>query len=378
MAAQPNRLQHGIVNYGRIVRGTSEWKDRFPSLKSMEKKATKKAPSARTVMRNQTLWSELYLLGMSDVPSLQLLLFLIFFYVYVSTLVTNLLIILLVVVDSHLHSPMYFFLGNLACLDMGCSSITSPRLLYDLTTNDKTISVAACMSQVFFFIFFATCEILLLAVMSYDRYIAICRPLHYIQVMGWQTCVHLAVAVWMLGMLYSLIHTIFTLRLTFCASNVVWSFFCDVSKLLQISCTDTFVNLLSIFILGGLLGLSSLLMTFIPYITVFSTILKIRGKDKRSKAFSTCSSHLTVVFIFYGTLVFNYFRPTTSYYHSADRVVSVFYTLVCLLYLSPIVEVYLLMNASGHHISEPVVTLEAVLGQATDRILVTLQALVRR
>ncbi|XP_069592638.1 olfactory receptor 5B12-like [Ranitomeya imitator] len=279
-------------------------------------------------MRNQTLWSELYLLGMSDVPSLQLLLFLIFFYVYVSTLVTNLLIILLVVVDSHLHSPMYFFLGNLACLDMGCSSITSPRLLYDLTTNDKTISVAACMSQVFFFIFFATCEILLLAVMSYDRYIAICRPLHYIQVMGWQTCVHLAVAVWMLGMLYSLIHTIFTLRLTFCASNVVWSFFCDVSKLLQISCTDTFVNLLSIFILGGLLGLSSLLMTFIPYITVFSTILKIRGKDKRSKAFSTCSSHLTVVFIFYGTLVFNYFRPTTSYYHSADRVVSVFYTLV--------------------------------------------------
>ncbi|KAG9467756.1 olfactory receptor 5B12-like [Eleutherodactylus coqui] len=279
-------------------------------------------------MKNQTLLSALYLMGISDLPSLQLLLFLLIFHVYFFTLIINLLIIFLVILDPRLHSPMYFFLGNLACLDMGCSSLTTPRLLFDLSTNSKMISLSACMSQVFFFIFFATCEILLLAVMSYDRYIAICRPLHYIQIMEWKTCVHLATGVWTLAMAYSLIHTVFTQRLTFCNSNIVQSFFCDVSKLLQISCSDTFVNLLSIFILGGLLGLSSLLMTFIPYITVFSTVLKIKVKEKRWKAFSTCSSHLTVVFIFYGALVFNYFRPTTSYYHTADRVVSVFYTLV--------------------------------------------------
>ncbi|XP_075688646.1 olfactory receptor 1G1-like [Rhinoderma darwinii] len=279
-------------------------------------------------MENQTLLSELYLLGMSDLRTIQLLLFLLFFHVYFLTLLANLLIVLLVVVDSRLHSPMYFFLGNLACLDVGCSSLTTPRLLFDLSTNNKMISVAACMSQVFFFILLATCEILLLAVMSYDRYIAVCRPLHYIQVMGWKTCVHLAVGVWALGAVYSLIHTIFTLRLTFCDSNIVQSFFCDVSKLLQISCTDTSVNLLSIFILGGLLGLSCLLMTFVPYIIVFSSVLKIRVMKKRYKTFSTCTSHLTVVFIFYGSLVFNYFRPTTSYYHTADTVVSVFYTLV--------------------------------------------------
>ncbi|XP_071984389.1 olfactory receptor 5V1-like [Engystomops pustulosus] len=278
-------------------------------------------------MGNHTL-SELYLLGISDLPHIQLLLFLLFFHVYFLTLVTNLLILLLVIMDAHLHSPMYFFLGNLALLDVGSSSLTTPRLLFDLRTNSKMISVPACICQVFFFIFFASSEILLLAVMSYDRYIAVCRPLHYIHVMGWRNCVLLSALVWTLGMTYSMIHTVFTLRLTFCDSNIIQSFFCDVSKLLQISCTDTLVNLLSIFILGGLLGISSLLMTFIPYVTVFSTVLKMKVKEKRFKAFSTCSSHLTVVFIFYGTLVFNYFRPTTSYYHTADRVVSVFYTVV--------------------------------------------------
>ncbi|XP_075040309.1 olfactory receptor 5B12-like [Mixophyes fleayi] len=287
-------------------------------------------------MGNQTLWSELSLLGMADLPNIQLLLFLLFLYIYCMTLMGNLLIVLLIVMDSHLHNPMYFFLGNLACLDVCSSSLISPRMLYDLNTNRRMISVPACLTQVFFFIYFATCEVLLLAVMSYDRYIAICQPLHYIQVMHWKMCIQLAAGVWTLGMLYSLIHTLFTLRLSFCESNVVQSFFCDLSKLLQISCTDTFINMLSIFLLGGLLGLCSLLMTFIPYITLFSTVLKIKVKDKRFKAFSTCTSHLTVVFIFYGTLIFNYFRPTTSYHHAADRLVSVFYTVITPL-LNPLI-----------------------------------------
>ncbi|XP_063797632.1 olfactory receptor 1C1-like [Pseudophryne corroboree] len=287
-------------------------------------------------MENRTLWSELFLSGMVDLPSLQLLLFLLFLHVYIMTLMGNLLIVLLIAVDSHLHTPIYFFLANLACLDVCCSSLTTPRMLFDLRTNYRIISVPACLTQVFFFICFATCEILLLAVMSYDRYIAICQPLHYIQVMHWKTCVQLAAGVWTLGIIYSLIHSLLMLRLSFCDSNIVHSFFCDVSKLLQISCTDTFVNLLSTYLLGGLLGLCSLLMTCIPYVSVFSTVLRINVKDKRLKAYSTCSSHLTVVFIFYGTLVFNYFRPSTSYHHVADRVVSVFYTVITPL-LNPLI-----------------------------------------
>ncbi|KAM5148007.1 olfactory receptor 1C1-like [Mantella aurantiaca] len=244
------------------------------------------------------------------------------------TLVGNFLIIVIVAIDSHLHTPMYFFLGNLAFLDLCSSSLTTPRMLFDLITSNRKISVPACLTQVFFFIFLATTEILLLAVMSYDRYVAICRPLHYIRIMHWRTCVQFAAGTWALSMVYSLAHILFTLRLTFCDSNIVQSFFCDLSKLFQISCTDVFVNLLSIFLLGGLFGLVFLSMTFIPYVTVFSAVLKIKEKDKRFKAFSTCSSHLTVVFIFYGTIVFNYFRPTTGYHFTADRLVSVCYTTI--------------------------------------------------
>nr|DBA18433.1 TPA: hypothetical protein GDO54_016676 [Pyxicephalus adspersus] len=279
-------------------------------------------------MANQTILTELFLSGISDLPALELPFFLLFLHIYSMTLIGNFLIILLVAIDSHLHTPMYFFLGNLAFLDMCSSSLTTPRMLFDLITNNRKISITACLTQVFFFIFMATTEILLLAVMSYDRYIAICRPLHYVQIMHWKTCIQLAAGVWALSLVYSLAHILITLRLTFCDLNIVQSFFCDLSKLFQISCTDVFINLLFIFLLGGLFGLVLLLMTFIPYITVFLTVMKIKEKEKRFKAFSTCSSHLTVVFIFYGTIVFNYFRPTTGYHFAADRVVSVCYTTI--------------------------------------------------
>ncbi|XP_072277297.1 olfactory receptor 8G17-like [Pyxicephalus adspersus] len=287
-------------------------------------------------MVNGTLLSILFLSGISDQPNLQLPLFLIFLHIYCMTLVGNLLIIVLVVIDSHLHTPMYFFLANLAFLDLCSASLTTPRMLFDLITNNWKMSVPACLTQVYFFILLVTTEILLLAVMSFDRYVAICRPLHYVQIMHWKACIQLAVSVWTLCIVYSLVHILITLRLTFCDSNIVQSFFCDLPKLFQISCTDVFINILTIFLLGGLVEMVFVLMTFIPYITVFSTVLKIKEKDKRFKAFSTCSSHLTVAFVFYGTLTFNYFKPSDKYQYTTDRLASVFYTTITPL-LNPLI-----------------------------------------
>ncbi|KAM5148003.1 olfactory receptor 5B12-like [Mantella aurantiaca] len=287
-------------------------------------------------MKNRTILYELLLSRISDLPGLQFPLFLLFLHIYCMTLVGNLMIILIVAIDSHLHTPMYFFLGNLAFLDLCSSSLTTPRMLFDLITSNWKISVPACLTQVYFFMFLATAEIVLLAVMSYDRYIAICRPLHYLQIMHWRTCVQLAVGVWTLGSVYSLVHILLTLRLTFCASNVVQSFFCDLPKLFQISCTDVFINNLTIFLIGGPIELAFVLMTFIPYITVFSTVMKIKEKDKRLKAFSTCSSHLTVTSIFYGTLTFNYLKPSKRYQYTTDQLASVCYTMITPL-LNPLI-----------------------------------------
>uniref|UniRef100_A0A8C5R4X4 Olfactory receptor n=1 Tax=Leptobrachium leishanense TaxID=445787 RepID=A0A8C5R4X4_9ANUR len=259
-------------------------------------------------MQNQTIISEFYLTGLSDLLVTQLLAFLLFLCIYMMTLTGNLLIILLVLLDSRLHFPMYFFLGNLACLDICCSSITTPRFLFDLNTKKRIITVSACIMQIYFFLFIAASEILLLAVMSYDRYIAICHPLHYTQIMHIKACLHLASGVWTLGMVYSMVHTLLTLRLTFCGSNIVHSFFCDLPKLLQISCTDTTLNVLSIFLVGGLIG----------FIT----------NAGKLKAFSTCTSQLAVIIIFYGSLVFIYFVPTTSSFIALNKLVSVIYTVI--------------------------------------------------
>ncbi|OCT85726.1 hypothetical protein XELAEV_18023897mg [Xenopus laevis] len=260
----------------------------------------------------------------------------VFFLLYVTTLIGNLLILFIITMDSCLHSPMYFFLGNLALLDICSSSITTPRMLSDLNTSNSMISLSACITQIYFFISFATSEVVLLAVMSYDRYVAVCYPLHYMQRMTWKACVQLALGVWLMGLLYSLLHTLFTLRLTFCDSKTIHSFFCDLSKLFQISCTDTFINTLIIFIFGGSLGSSCFIITFFPYISIFTTVLNNQVRVSRIKTLSTCTSHLTVVFIFYGTLLFNYFRPTSDYQLSEDKIVSVFYTVITPI-LNPII-----------------------------------------
>ncbi|OCT64636.1 hypothetical protein XELAEV_18045735mg [Xenopus laevis] len=286
-------------------------------------------------MENQTAVNILFLNGLSDLPSLQIPLFLLFLVIYLLTLTTNLLIFLLIFTDPNLQTPMYSFLGTLASLDTGYSTVTTPEILFDLLTERRDISVRACLTQIYFFSFFATSEVCMLAVMSYDRYIAICRPLHYMQIMNWKVCAELISGVLMFSVVYSLVHTLFLTKLTFCSSNVLQSFFCDLPQLLQVSCSDTFINVLLIFLLGTLFGVVILAATFYPYIPIINTILKV-SENMRSKAFSTCSSHLTVVFIFYGTLLFNYYRPNAKYHFTEDKVASVFYAIL-IPFLNPLI-----------------------------------------
>ncbi|KAE8578413.1 hypothetical protein XENTR_v10023525 [Xenopus tropicalis] len=279
-------------------------------------------------MENQTIVNTLVLSELSDLPSLQLPLFLLFLLIYLITLTGNLLVFFLIFTDSHLHTPMYFFLGTLACLDMGYSSVTVPRMLFDLLTGSKIISVQACITQVYFFFFFSVSEVFLLAVMSYDRYVAICRPLNYMQIMSWKVCAQFVSFVLVFSAVYGFVHIFFLAKLTFCSPNVLQSFFCDMPQLLQISCSDTFINVLLILLFGMLFGGGFLVATFSPYIIILGTVLKIPSKNMRSKAFSTCSSHLAVVFIFYSSLFFNYLRPNAKYRFTEDKVASVFYAIL--------------------------------------------------
>nr|DBA18905.1 TPA: hypothetical protein GDO54_014798 [Pyxicephalus adspersus] len=279
-------------------------------------------------MENQTNLKEFFLSGLSELPALQLPLFLIFLLIYLLTLIWNLLIIILIVTATNLHVPMYFFLGNLAILDLCCSSVTVPRLLFDLYTKGRRITIKACISQVFFFIFFATTEIFLLSVMSYDRYMAICLPLHYMQIMSWKVCVQFIFYALCLGFTNSIVHALFSLNLTFCESDIIEGFFCDLPQLFQLSCSDISINILLVFVFGGSLGVGSLILTFLPYIYIFKTVLKIQVKGKRSKVFSTCTSHLTVVFIFYCSTMFNYFRPNVSYHFTGDKAAPIFYNVI--------------------------------------------------
>ncbi|KAG8433600.1 hypothetical protein GDO86_017788 [Hymenochirus boettgeri] len=251
----------------------------------------------------------LFMLGLSrlsDLPSLQLPLYLVFLLVYLMTLTGNLLIVLLICTESHLQTPMYFFLGSLACLDMGYSSVTIPRMLFDFHTQKKLISIQACITQIYLIMFFTVSELVLLAVMSYDRYVAMCHPLHYTQIMHWKTGI----------------------RSVDGYSTPLQSFFCDLPQFLMVSCSDTFINVLLFLILAILLAGTIFALTFCPYIIILNTIMKMQSKAMRYKAFSTYSSHLTVVFIFYGASLFSYFHPNTKDRSAVDKVVSVFYTVL--------------------------------------------------
>ncbi|XP_040211673.1 olfactory receptor 1052-like [Rana temporaria] len=287
-------------------------------------------------MGNQTILKDLILSGLSDLPTLQLPLFLFFLLIYLLTLIWNSLIIVLIVTESHLHVPMYFFLGNMGGLDLCCSSLTVPRMLFDLHTETRKITISACITQVFFFTFCTTSEVSLLAVMSYDRFSAICQPLHYTQIMSWKVCGQLMTIVGCLSFTNSLVHTLYTCNLTFCGSDIIESFFCDLPQLLQISCSDISINVLLLFIFGGSITIGCLTLTFLSYVYIFKTVLKMKVGGGRRKVFSTCTPHLTVMFIFYGSVFFNYFQLNESHRFAGNKGVSVFYTVILPL-LNPLI-----------------------------------------
>ncbi|KAM4722805.1 olfactory receptor 1G1-like [Rhinophrynus dorsalis] len=296
-------------------------------------------------MENLTKVSEFHFIGLSDYPHTQYILFMFFLLIYMMTLFVNILIISLVIFNFQLHTPMYFFLGNLALLDMSFSSVTAPRMLSDFITTKRTISFHACLIQIFLLTYFGCSEVFLLAAMSYDRYVAVCQPLHYIQMMSWKTCIQLGAVVWILGFPYSLIITLCLLRLTFCGSKTIHNFFCEPQRLFQLSCTNPFINHLLILIGGGVIGVGTLVLTFLPYVLILNTVLRIRTSEGKLKLFSTCTSHITVVFIFYGSIVFLSFIPNKSSLLVVNTVLSITYAIINPL-LNPLI--YSLRNKDLH------------------------------
>ncbi|XP_013916154.1 PREDICTED: olfactory receptor 1020-like [Thamnophis sirtalis] len=286
--------------------------------------------------QNSTSVTEFILLGLSSDPRAQLILFGVFFIIYLMAVVGNILILLIVSLDVRLHNPMYFFLCNLSVVDIGYTSSTVPKMLMNYLSNDKHISFSGCLSQMYFFISFGGIECLLLGIMAYDRYAAICHPLHYGVLMRPKVCIWLAVTAWILGLSNSGVHTGLMTSLSFCQDNVIAHFFCDIPPLFQLSCTDTQINQIATFVFGGGIIMGSFLMTLLSYVYIALAILRIRTKEGRLKAFSTCASHLTIVNIYFGTIIFTYIRPNSTYSQEQDHALPVLYGILTPM-LNPII-----------------------------------------
>ncbi|KAM6450625.1 olfactory receptor 5AP2-like [Liasis olivaceus] len=288
------------------------------------------------MIQNATSVAEFILLGLSSDPQAQLILFGVFLIIYLVAVVGNILILLVVSLDVRLHNPMYFFLGNLSVVDIGYTTSTVPKMLMNYLSNDKRISFSGCLSQMYFFISFGGIECLLLGIMAYDRYAAICHPLHYGMLMRPKVCIWLAVTAWILGLSNSGVHTGLMTLLSFCQDNVIQHFFCDIPPLFQLSCTDTQTNQIATFVVGGGVIMGSFLVTLLSYVYIVLAILRIQTKEGRRKAFSTCASHLTVVNIYFGTIIFTYIRPNSTYSQEQDHALPVLYGILTPM-LNPII-----------------------------------------
>ncbi|NWQ85128.1 O1020 protein, partial [Burhinus bistriatus] len=291
--------------------------------------------------KNKTVVTEFILLGFGNSPELDSLLFLMFLSIYIVIVTGNIFIIVLTVANQHLHTPMYFFLANLACLEICYSSNILPRMLLSYLGGDRSISLNGCFTQYYFFGCLAAAECYLLAVMSYDRYLAVCKPLHYPSRMSSKLCLQLGAASWISGFLSNSILTFLISNLDFCGPNEIEHFFCDSFPMIKLSCSDTHMTGLVTSLVAGVCSLPPFLLTFSSYLYIIITVMRIPSATGRKKTFSTCSSHLIVVILFYWSILTVYVLPHHDTQISPKKVFSVFYTI-----LTPLVNplIYSLRN----------------------------------
>ncbi|XP_028625924.1 olfactory receptor 5B3-like [Grammomys surdaster] len=279
-------------------------------------------------MENGTEVTWFILAGLTNDPQLQIPLFITFLLIYTITFVGNLGLILLILLDSRLHNPMYIFLSNLSLVDFCYSSTVTPKVIAGILTGDKIMSYNACASQMFFFANFANVENYLLVAMAYDRYAAVCKPLHYTTTMTKCVCASLVIGCYICGLLNASICTMDALTLSFCESNMVHHFFCDVLAVMIISCSDRHVNELILVYVASFNVFFAIILILVSYVFIFTNILKMHSAAGYRKALSTCASHLTAVSIFYGTIIFMYLQPRSSHSMDTDKIASVFYTII--------------------------------------------------
>ncbi|XP_065422564.1 olfactory receptor 10A4-like [Chrysemys picta bellii] len=277
---------------------------------------------------NQTISEVFILVGFSNLNKLQIVLFLVLLVIYLVTLIGNLLVILLIKLNPSLHTPMYFFLVNLSFLEICFTSSVVPQLLIHLLVEQKTITIAGCAAQMYVISIMGLTECCLLAVMAYDRYIAICHPLHYKTIMSGRACAQLAGASWIIGISVEVAQTTWIFSLPFCGSNRIHHFFCDIPPVLKMACTDTSKNEIMVFTVSVLFIMSPFLMIILSYICIISTILMLPSVEGRNKAFSTCSSHLMVVTLFYGMALISYLGLKSSFTPESNQMISLMNTIV--------------------------------------------------
>uniref|UniRef100_A0A673VIS5 Olfactory receptor n=1 Tax=Suricata suricatta TaxID=37032 RepID=A0A673VIS5_SURSU len=277
------------------------------------------------LLRNDTQISEFLLLGFSEEQGLQPLVFGFFLSMYLIAVLGNLLIILAYSSDSHLHTPMYFFLANLSFVDICFTSTTVPKMLWNIWTQSKVITYAGCITQLFFFIFWAGLDVFLLTVMAYDRFVAICHPLYYMVIMNPRLCGLLVLGSWVLSTLNSLLQSLIVLPLSFCTEVEIPHFFCELNQMIQLACSDTYLNNMVVYVAGVLLGGGPFIGILYSYCKIVSSIRGISSAQGKYKAFSTCVSHISVVSLFYCTVLGVYFSSTVTH---SSRSTSVMYTVV--------------------------------------------------
>ncbi|XP_032080853.1 olfactory receptor 1052-like [Thamnophis elegans] len=278
-------------------------------------------------MNNYTMVTDFILLGLTDKLAFEVPLFMIFSLIYFLTLAGNVGMVVLIRISPRLHTPMYFFLSNLSIVDVCYSSIFAPRLLMNLA-QFKTISYVGCITQHCFFVIFVSTEGFLLAVMAYDRYVAICKPLFYTTMMTKRVYVLLVAGSYLGGIVNSLTHTSGLLMVSFCAPGVINHFFCDTPAMLKVSCSDTHINELLLVTFSGIIALSTLLIIIISYLCILTSIIKMHSSGNRCKAFSTCASHLTAVTMFYGPVSLSHLQLSSVYIQQQEKISALFYTLI--------------------------------------------------